>query len=91
MTSGNQVTAGGLVLAAGVGQALWFPASLTGSRAGGDLYATPSAAGSAPAVWWQSPATGRDRYGAQPPAKRGRGCPPLRQVRSAAVIGRRWS
>jgi hypothetical protein len=91
MTSGNQVTTSGFVLAADVGQASWLPDSLTGPQAGGDLYATPPAAGPAPAVWWQPPAAECDCHGGQPPAKRGRGCPPMRQVRDPAVIGRRGS
>lgn len=43
MNSGNRVTASGFVLAAGEGQALWFPGSLTVTNAGGDLRAMPSA------------------------------------------------
>ena len=91
MNSGNQVTAGGFVLAAGEGQALWFPDSLTVPKAGGDLRATLFAAGQPPAVPRQPPATGRDCYGAQPHANPGRACPPVGHVRGAAVIGRRWS
>ena len=91
MNSGNQVTVGGFVLAAGEGQAFWFPDSLTVTNAGGDLCATPFAAGQAPAVPRQPPATGRDCYGAQPHADPGRSCPPVGHVRCAAVIRRRWS
>ena len=91
MTSGNQVTAGGFVPAAGEGRALWFPGRLAVTSAGRDLRAMPSAAGQAPAVLRQPPGTGRDCDGAQPPANPGGGCPPMRQVRGAAVIGRRWS
>ena len=84
MNSGNQVTAGGFVLAAGEGQAFWLPDSLTVPNAGGDLRAMPSAG-------QLLPATAGNCYGAQPHAKRGRGCPPVSQVRGAAVIGRRGS
>jgi hypothetical protein len=90
MTSGNQVTASGFMLAAGEGQALWFPDTLTITNVGSDLCAMPSA-GQSPAVRWQPPATGRNRYGTQPPANPGRGCPPMSQVRGPAAIGRRWS
>jgi hypothetical protein len=84
MNSGNQVTAGGFVLAAGEGQAFWFPGRLTVPNAGGDLRAMPSAG-------QLLPATDCNCYRAQPPAKRGRACPPVSQVRGAAVIGRRGS
>jgi hypothetical protein len=90
MTSGNQVTAGGFVLAAGGGQALRFPDSLTVPNAGSDLRAVPSA-GLPPAIRRQPPATGRNRYGAQPPANPGRACPPMGHVKRAAVLGWRWS
>ena len=91
MNSGNQVTAGGFVLAAGEGQAFWSLDSLTVPKADGDLCATPFAAGQAPAVPRQPPATGRDCDSAQPHADPGRSCPPVGHVRCAAVIGRRWS
>ena len=91
MNSGNQVTAGGFVLAAGEDRAFWFLDSLTVPKADGDLRATPFAAGQAPAVPGQPPATGRDCDGAQPHADPGRSCPPVCHVRGAAVIGRRWS
>ena len=91
MTSGNQVTAGGLVLAAGEGQAFWSPDSVTVPKAGRELRATPFAAGQARAVPRQPPATGRDCDSAQPHADPGRCCPPVGHVRCAAVIGRRWS
>ena len=91
MKPGNQVTAGGFVLAAGEGQAFWSLDSLTVPKAGGDLRATPFAAGQAPAVPRQPPATGRDCDSAQPPADPGRSCPPVCHVRGAAVIGRRGS
>ncbi len=90
MTSGNQVTAGGFVLAAGEGQAFRSPDSLTVPKAGGDLRATPFAAGQAPAVPRQPPATCRDCDSAQPHANPGRSCPPMGHVRCAAVTGRRW-
>ena len=77
--------------AAGEGQALWFPGSLAGPKADGDLDSTLFAAGQAPAVPRQPPATGRDCDGAQPHANPGRSCPPVCHVRCAAVIGRRWS
>jgi hypothetical protein len=91
VNSGNQVTAGGFVPAAGEGQAFWSPDRLTVPKAGRDLRATPFAAGQAPAVPRQPPATGRDRDSAQPHANPGRACPPVGRVRDAAVIGRRWS
>jgi hypothetical protein len=91
MNSGNQVTAGGLVPAAGEGQALWFPDSLTVTDAGSDLRAMPSAAGQAPAVRRPPPAAGRDRDGRQAHMNREGACPPVSQVRCAAVIGRRGS
>ena len=84
MNSGNQVTAGGLVLAAGEGQAFWFPDSLTVPNAGGDLRAMPSAG-------QLLRATDCNCYRAQPHADPGRACPPAGQVRCAAVIGRRGS
>ena len=46
MKPGNQVTAGGFVLAAGEGQAFWSLDSLTVPNAGSDLRATPSPPGS---------------------------------------------
>ena len=76
MNSGNQVRAGGFVLAAGEGQAFWSLGSLTVPKAGGDLCTMP-------------PATGRDRDSAQPHANPGRSCPPVGHVRGSAVIGRR--
>ncbi len=91
MNSGNQVRAGGFVLAAGEGQAFWSPDGLTVPKDDGDLRATPFAAGQAPAVPRQPPATGRDCDSAQPHANPGRSCPPVSQVRCAAVIGRRGS
>lgn len=91
MNSGNQVTAGGFVLAAGEGQAFWSPDSLTVPNADGDLRATPFAAGQVPAVRRPPDATGRDCDSAQPHADPGRACPPVGHVRCAAVIGRRWS
>jgi hypothetical protein len=90
MNSGDQVTAGGLVPAAGEGQALWFSDSVTVTDAGSDLRAMPSA-GQPPAVRRQPPATGRDRYGTQAHMNREGACPPVSQVRCAAVIGRRGS
>jgi hypothetical protein len=91
MNSGNQVTAGGFVPAAGEGQAFWSPDILTVPNAGSDLCATPFAAGQAPAVPGQPPATGHDCDGAQPHANPGPSCPPVGHVRCAAVIGRRGS
>ena len=90
MNSGNQVTAGGLVPAAGEGQALWFPDSLTVTNAGSDLRAIPSA-GQQPAVRRPPPATGRDRDGTQAHMNREGAFPPVSQVSRAAVIGRRGS
>ena len=90
MNSGNQVTAGGVVLAAGEDRALWFLDTLTATNADSDLRAMPSV-GQPPAVPGQPPATGRDCYGAQPPANPGRARPPVGHVRGSAVIGRRWS
>ena len=90
MNSGSQDTAGGFVPPAGAGQALWFPGSLTVTNAGSDLRAMP-AAGQPPAVRRQPPATVRNRYGTQPEVNRERACPPVSQVRCAAVIGRRGS
>ena len=90
MNSGNQVTASGFVRVAGEGQALWFPDSLTVTDIGSDLRAMPSA-GQPPAVRRQPPATERNRYGTQPHTNRERACPPVSQVKCAAVIGRRGS
>ena len=90
MTSGNQVTAGGLVPAAGEGQTLWFPDSLAVTNAGSDLRAMPSA-GQPPAVRRTAPATDRNRYGTQAHMNREGACTPVSQVRCAAVIGRRGS
>ncbi|HLN68396.1 MAG TPA: hypothetical protein VK280_14115 [Streptosporangiaceae bacterium] len=53
-----------------------------------DLRAMPSA-GQPPAVRRQPPATDRDYFGEQAHAKRGRACPPMSQLRCAAVTGRR--
>jgi hypothetical protein len=90
MNPGNQDTASGFVPAAGEGQALWFPDSLTVTNAGSDLRAMPPAA-QPPAVRRQPPATGHNRYGTQPHMNRERACPPMSQMRRAAVIGRRGS
>ena len=90
MNSGNQVTAGGVVLAAGEDRALWFLDTLTATNAGSGLRAMPSV-GQPPAVRRPPPATGRDCYGTQPHANPGRARPPVGHVRGAAVIGRRWS
>ena len=90
MNSGNQVTAGGVVLAAGEDRALWFPGTLTATNAGSGLRAMPSA-GQPPAVPGQPPATDRDCYGTQPHTNPGRARPPVGHVRGAAVTGRRWS
>jgi hypothetical protein len=51
-----------------------------------DLRAMPSA-GQPPAVRRQRPATDRNRYSTQPHMNRERACPPMSQVRYAAVIG----
>jgi hypothetical protein len=91
MDFGNQVTAGGFVPAAGEGQALWFPGSLAGPEADGDLDSTLFAAGQVPTVPRQQPAAGHDSYGVQPLAYLGRVRPPICHVTGAAVIGRRWS
>jgi hypothetical protein len=88
LKSGNQATAGGLVPAAGDGQALCFPVTVTVTGAGLGLCAMPSA-GQPAAVRRQPPATGRDDYGEQAHAKRGRACPPMSQVRCAEAIWRR--
>jgi hypothetical protein len=90
MYSGNQDTASGFVLTAGEGQALWFPGSLTVTSAGIDPRAMPPA-GQPPAVRRQPSATDRNRYDTQPHMNRERACPPMSQVRRAAVIGRQES
>ena len=76
------------MLAAGEDRALWFLDTLTATNAGSDLRAMPSA-GQPPAVRRQPPATDRDYFGEQAHAKRGRACPPMSQLRCAAVTGRR--
>jgi hypothetical protein len=88
MNPGNQVTAGGLVLAAGEGHALWLPDTLTVTNAGPGPRATPPAG--QPAALRRPPHAGRDYHGEQARAKRGRACPPMSQRRCAAVPGRRW-
>jgi hypothetical protein len=88
VTSVNQVTVGGLVLAAGAGQARWLPDTRTVTNAVRGLCAMPPV-GQPSVVQRQPPATGRDHCGEQAHAKRGRACPPMSQPRGAAVPGRR--
>jgi hypothetical protein len=91
MSSGNQVTSDSFVLADDTGQASWFVNTLTETKVGNGRRATRIAAGQAPAVPPQPPAIGRNCHGAQPYTNRDRACPPMRYVKYAAVIWRRWS